>query len=334
MFGLPTGFAKSHFATLLEILPCWLARGGGGLSPHRSSDRGWHRGMKIVQASLSPPPRGGPPECRLFPVAPCCSTNCVSQAGDPGVASPMCPLVSLQILHSRPSGHLIVALAGPWLPRLPDSCCAGGFCRKWATAASALVWQHLRDMRRGWWGKWLSWIRELARPKKPKAAWENYSSPLEWGNQETIWPLSPSALTARPTPRIMSLAKPKQNVDGNLQRRRLYLYSCGRVSEIWQCPPRVNVALPSPRTLKLAEPKKYQAAYFQRRPRSSPEWLVSTAALTCEASQRVLELAHPKLKHKLQAPPGRFSPFREHSVWPSPRVGRIPCATTGEDPSA
>nr|XP_025042957.1 testicular haploid expressed gene protein-like isoform X4 [Pelodiscus sinensis] len=140
-------------------------------------------------------------------------------------------------------------------------------------------------------------IRELARPKKPKAAWENYSSPLEWGNQETIWPLSPSALTARPTPRIMSLAKPKQNVDGNLQRRRLYLYSCGRVSEIWQCPPRVNVALPLPRTLKLAEPKKYQAAYFQRRPRSSPEWLVSTAALTCEASQRVLELAHPKLVH-------------------------------------
>nr|XP_025042958.1 testicular haploid expressed gene protein-like isoform X5 [Pelodiscus sinensis]XP_025042959.1 testicular haploid expressed gene protein-like isoform X5 [Pelodiscus sinensis]XP_025042960.1 testicular haploid expressed gene protein-like isoform X5 [Pelodiscus sinensis]XP_025042961.1 testicular haploid expressed gene protein-like isoform X5 [Pelodiscus sinensis] len=95
----------------------------------------------------------------------------------------------------------------------------------------------------------------------------------------------------------MSLAKPKQNVDGNLQRRRLYLYSCGRVSEIWQCPPRVNVALPLPRTLKLAEPKKYQAAYFQRRPRSSPEWLVSTAALTCEASQRVLELAHPKLVH-------------------------------------
>ncbi|XP_067413362.1 sperm microtubule associated protein 2-like [Emydura macquarii macquarii] len=139
-------------------------------------------------------------------------------------------------------------------------------------------------------------IRELAKPKKPKA-WENYSSRLEWGNQETIWPLSRSTLTARPTPRIISLAKPKKNFDGNLQRRRLFLHSCGRVSEIWQHPPLTDLAFPSPLILKLAEPKKYQTAYLKQRPRSCPEWPVPTAALTCEASQRVLQLARPKSVH-------------------------------------
>ncbi|XP_026509069.1 testicular haploid expressed gene protein-like [Terrapene carolina triunguis] len=141
-------------------------------------------------------------------------------------------------------------------------------------------------------------IRELARPKKPKAAWENYSSRLEWGNQETIWPFSLSALTARPTPRIMFLAKPKKIFNSDLQRRLcLFLYSCGRMSEIWQRPPLMDLALPSPRILKLAEPKKYQTAYLKQRPRSSPEWPMPTAALTYEASQRVLELARPKSVH-------------------------------------
>ncbi|XP_043401186.1 testicular haploid expressed gene protein-like isoform X3 [Chelonia mydas] len=102
---------------------------------------------------------------------------------------------------------------------------------------------------------------------------------------------------AQPTPRIMSLAKPKKIFDGNLQRRHLFLYSCGRMSEIWQRPPLMDFGLPSPRILKLAEPKKYQTVYLKQRPRSSPVWPVPTAALTCEASQRVQELACPKSVH-------------------------------------
>ncbi|EMP25582.1 Testicular haploid expressed gene protein, partial [Chelonia mydas] len=79
--------------------------------------------------------------------------------------------------------------------------------------------------------------------------------------------------------------------------RHLFLYSCGRMSEIWQRPPLMDFALPSPRILKLAEPKKYQTVYLKQRPRSSPVWPVPTAALTCEASQRVQELACPKSVH-------------------------------------
>ncbi|KYO26515.1 testicular haploid expressed protein-like isoform A [Alligator mississippiensis] len=139
-------------------------------------------------------------------------------------------------------------------------------------------------------------IRELAKPK-PKVAWENYCSRLDWGNQETIWPLSLSALATRPSPRLTALAKPKKNFDGKLQRRPLFLYSCGRESEIWERPPLMNLGFPSDRILKLAEPKKFQLAYLQKRARNSPEWPVTPAALTCEASQRVLDLAHPKSMH-------------------------------------
>ncbi|XP_019353708.2 testicular haploid expressed gene protein-like [Alligator mississippiensis] len=59
----------------------------------------------------------------------------------------------------------------------------------------------------------------------------------------------------------------------------------------------MNLGFPSDRILKLAEPKKFQLAYLQKRARNSPEWPVTPAALTCEASQRVLDLAHPKSMH-------------------------------------
>ncbi|XP_068797106.1 sperm microtubule associated protein 2-like [Struthio camelus] len=145
-------------------------------------------------------------------------------------------------------------------------------------------------------------LQELARPKKVFCA----NDPrLMWGNQQTIWTLSRGAMTARPSPRTVALAKPKRNFDGKPQRRPLFLYSCGRESEIWERPPLVDFGLPSDRLLKLSEPKKHQAAYLQQRPRQSPEWPVSPGALSCEASPRVLQLAQPKALHPA------FLPARE-----------------------
>ncbi|KAM7112473.1 sperm microtubule associated protein 2-like isoform 2-T2 [Ciconia maguari] len=130
-------------------------------------------------------------------------------------------------------------------------------------------------------------IRELAEPKKAACA----NDPrLVWGNQETIWTLSRGAVTARPSPRTVALAKPKQDF-GKHQ------CSCGRKSTIWERPPLVDFDSPSDRLLKLSEPKKYQAAYLQQRPRPSPEWPVSPAALSYKASPRILELARPKALH-------------------------------------
>ncbi|XP_075276234.1 sperm microtubule associated protein 2-like isoform X2 [Opisthocomus hoazin] len=119
---------------------------------------------------------------------------------------------------------------------------------------------------------------------------------LVWGNQETIWPLSRRAAAARLSPRIVALAKPKQDF-GNHQCRSLFLYSCGRESTIWERPLLEDFGFPSDRLLKLSEPKKYQAAYLQQRPLQSPEWPVSPAALSYRASPRILELARPTGLH-------------------------------------
>ncbi|XP_075607768.1 sperm microtubule associated protein 2-like isoform X1 [Balearica regulorum gibbericeps] len=130
-------------------------------------------------------------------------------------------------------------------------------------------------------------IQELAEPKKVACA----NDPrLVWGNQETIWTLSRHAVTAQPSPRTVALAKPKQDF-GKHQ------CSCGQESMICERPPLVNFGFLSDRLLKLSEPKKYQAAYLQQRPRQSPEWPVSPAALSYKASPRILELARPKVLH-------------------------------------
>ncbi|XP_014798612.1 PREDICTED: testicular haploid expressed gene protein-like [Calidris pugnax] len=126
-------------------------------------------------------------------------------------------------------------------------------------------------------------IQELAEPKK--AARPNNRG-FVWGNQETIWTLSRSALTARPSRRIVALAKPKQC----FSRHQCRSVVKGR-------PPRVNFGLPSDRLLKLSEPKKCPSAYLRQRPRLSPEWPVSPAALRHKASPRTLELARPKVLH-------------------------------------
>ncbi|KAM6400745.1 sperm microtubule associated protein 2-like [Pluvialis apricaria] len=130
-------------------------------------------------------------------------------------------------------------------------------------------------------------VQELAEPKK--AAHAN-DPRLVWGNQETIWTLSRGAVTARPSPRTVALAKPKQDF-GKHQ------CSSGWESMIWDRPPLVDFGFPSDRLLKLSEPKKFQAAYLQQRPHRSPEWPVSPAALSYKASPRILELARPKVLH-------------------------------------
>ncbi|XP_067993422.1 sperm microtubule associated protein 2-like [Melanerpes formicivorus] len=144
-------------------------------------------------------------------------------------------------------------------------------------------------------------IKNLAKPKKAACA---HDPRLVWGNQETIWPLSRGAVSARLFPRTAALAKPKKDFSKN-QCRPLFMYSCGRESTIWERPPVADFSFPSDRLRRLSEPKKCQAAYLQQRPRQSPEWLVSPAARGYKASPRILELALPKVLHP------EFLPARE-----------------------
>ncbi|XP_027532760.1 testicular haploid expressed gene protein-like isoform X2 [Neopelma chrysocephalum] len=158
-------------------------------------------------------------------------------------------------------------------------------------------------------------IRVLAEPKP--VAYE--SSPrLEWGNQETICPLSWGATTARPSSRISLLSKSKKDF---CKHQRSYR------SVIGGRPRLVKFAYPSERLLKLSEPKKCHPAFLQQR---SPEWPVSLSALTYNASPRILELARPKLLHPEFIPPREVPtqvPTPATLASPSARIERLaePC---------
>ncbi|KAM9026892.1 sperm microtubule associated protein 2-like isoform 2-T3 [Ara ararauna] len=158
-------------------------------------------------------------------------------------------------------------------------------------------------------------IWELAEPKKAACA---NDLRLVWGNQETMWTISRRSIPARPSTRILELAKPKQDFGKNMYRP-FYLYSCGRESTIWEHPPLVDFRLPSDRLVKLAEPKQYQAAYLLQRPRTSPEWPVSPAALSCKASPRIVELAQPKMLHPEFLSAKKISKFAQKAI-ASPRT--------------
>uniref|UniRef100_A0A8U7MQX6 Uncharacterized protein n=1 Tax=Corvus moneduloides TaxID=1196302 RepID=A0A8U7MQX6_CORMO len=123
---------------------------------------------------------------------------------------------------------------------------------------------------------------------EPKQRFCDSSPRLVWGTQQMIWTPSWGAMTARPSARILSLSKPKKDYSE---------YQCRCRPVIGGRPPLAKFGYPSERLLRLAEPKKYLAAYLEQRARESPEWPVSPAARNYNASQRILELARPKLLH-------------------------------------
>ncbi|KAJ7407462.1 testicular haploid expressed protein-like protein [Willisornis vidua] len=89
--------------------------------------------------------------------------------------------------------------------------------------------------------------------------------------------------------RIHALAEPKQIACESSP-------SCRAV--IGGRPPLVKFGFPSERLLKLSEPRKHHPAFLKQRARDSPEWPVSLAALTYDASPRICELARPKPLHR------------------------------------
>ncbi|XP_039201156.1 testicular haploid expressed gene protein-like isoform X3 [Crotalus tigris] len=159
-------------------------------------------------------------------------------------------------------------------------------------------------------------LQELAKPKPTKDVW-NFHRKLIWGNQEPIWPLSSRTLLRQPSPRILTLARPRETVDK--QKRSLFVFSCGQMSEIWKRSSTVYSAMPTKRLLKLAEPRPISATYLKLRPRSSPVWPVCSSALCCKASQRILTLAQPRTIHPNFSFPEQI-PLTALQAVPSPRL--------------
>ncbi|KAL9851385.1 sperm microtubule associated protein 2-like isoform 2-T2 [Geothlypis trichas] len=156
--------------------------------------------------------------------------------------------------------------------------------------------------------KFMGWIEVLA---DPKPLFSQTSSPtLVWGNQETIWSLTPGAMTARPSARTLYLCKPKKDFTK-------YGRSCRPV--IGGNPLLPKYGYPSERLLRLSEPKKYLPAYLEQRSRDTPEWPVSLAAQNYNPSKRILQLAQPKGLHPDFMPPREASTSPRRAV-ASPRT--------------
>ncbi|XP_054060035.1 testicular haploid expressed gene protein-like isoform X3 [Rissa tridactyla] len=125
-------------------------------------------------------------------------------------------------------------------------------------------------------------------------------------------PAASCYLSARSRNRIQELAEPKKAACAND-------LSSGWETMIWERPLLVDFGFPSDRLLKLSEPKKCQAPYLQQRPRQSPEWPVSPAALSYKASPRILELARPKVLHPEFLMDREVSKFAQEAI-ASPRT--------------
>ncbi|XP_054995969.1 testicular haploid expressed gene protein-like [Sorex araneus] len=170
-------------------------------------------------------------------------------------------------------------------------------------------------------------LHDLSRPKKQ---WGTPDRRLTWGNQDSMYPVSPFALKGHLTRRLESLAEPKEVSYRYVPDRIQYNFSCGRDSVIWDIPSSALFAHPSKRIQKLAQPNKFkkniqQESHFgdQVKRRSlrlsdpSPRILrlsiakdidpnyvpprkidakISVSALRAIATPRIIDLAHPRLK--------------------------------------
>ncbi|KAL1261604.1 hypothetical protein QQF64_006869, partial [Cirrhinus molitorella] len=127
---------------------------------------------------------------------------------------------------------------------------------------------------------------------------------LTWGNQESIRPLSRSALQAVPSPRIKALAQPKKDFSFQIQLSSPHSFLCEHDCPIWHVSPSVRNVVVSPRILQLANPKTNHPNFTSNR--QNVQTFISYAAQTAKMTSRLEQLSLPKLrKNRHFYDPGR-----------------------------
>ncbi|XP_067239551.1 sperm microtubule associated protein 2-like isoform X3 [Chanodichthys erythropterus] len=137
-------------------------------------------------------------------------------------------------------------------------------------------------------------IAFLAQPKKSKTVWATTPWTLTWGNQESIRPLSRSALQAVPSPRIKALAQHKRDFSLQIQLSSPHSSLCEHDCPIWHVSPNVRNAMVSPRILHLANPKTNHPNFTSNR--QNVQTFISYAAQTAKMSPRLEQLSLPRLR--------------------------------------
>ncbi|XP_016395266.1 testicular haploid expressed gene protein-like [Sinocyclocheilus rhinocerous] len=145
-------------------------------------------------------------------------------------------------------------------------------------------------------------ISFLAQPKESKTVWATTPWILTWGNQESIRPLSRSALQANPSPRIKALAQPKRDFSLQIQlrkeeeeeeeRRRMKISRPS--SHAVQYESIVRLATPKTRG---RSPQEVSYAHSFLCEHDCPIWHVGPSVRNVVISPRILQLADPKTNH-------------------------------------
>ncbi|CAI7993356.1 Testicular haploid expressed gene protein-like, partial [Geodia barretti] len=156
----------------------------------------------------------------------------------------------------------------------------------------------------------LNRFAQLSTPKESKADWwTSFGPKLQWGNQESMWPVSRAALTSTPSARLTQLAQCKQDHRRPDTLIPEYQFSCGRMSTLWDVSEAALSALCSERVSFLARHKTAVSGYLRHREqfvyscgRCSPIWRVRQDAIICPQRPRTASLAQSKRTHRLYIP--------------------------------
>lgn len=160
-------------------------------------------------------------------------------------------------------------------------------------------------------------IQILAQPKESKQEYlTNFSrSRCVWGDRDVMWKISPAALKAQASGKMIQLSQPKKDFKDHKNEVHLYTYSCGRASpirEIRKISKSNSTSWNNERIKKLAEPKHLPGStqpgklWTYSCGRESPIWDKPSYSKTANRpSENDKRLALPKLPHKA------FQPNRE-----------------------
>ncbi|XP_034036849.1 snRNA-activating protein complex subunit 1-like [Thalassophryne amazonica] len=148
-------------------------------------------------------------------------------------------------------------------------------------------------------------ILELAQHKTSKTVWA--TTPCEklvWGNQEPIWPVSPSALGAVPSARILYLAKHKRDFsagDDPWRKKQeeeevenAFRKTVGPSSKSSQYEHIEHLSTPKTRSRSSQEIRRPHTAHCEP---NCPIWHVGRSAKAAVVTPRLLQLSNPKRNH-------------------------------------
>ncbi|MCJ8739606.1 hypothetical protein PDJAM_G00049130 [Pangasius djambal] len=146
-------------------------------------------------------------------------------------------------------------------------------------------------------------ILQLARPRESKTVWLTTPQKVTWGNQETIWSLSWTALKAVPTARILALSQPKKDFaalhQDLLRKKRKEIEETRKMRT---CSPSTtaqyeHVARLATPNFRPRSSQVVSLTHTTRCEHSCPVWHISSAVRNAVASPRILQLAQPRHTH-------------------------------------